>query len=95
MLNRLILKVTKFQLPPPKRFGTVVKNILGGHHAPDWTPIKNMQRVASFQDIRRKSFAMAYYIAPIFVTTSYRGTSSEKIVQCDISFMRLGYAVTS
>ena len=30
MLNRLILKVTKFQLPPPKRLGTVVKNILGG-----------------------------------------------------------------
>ena len=29
MLNRLILKVTKFQLPPPKRLGTVVKNILG------------------------------------------------------------------
>ena len=34
MLNRLILKVTKFQLPLPKRLGTVVKNILGGHHAP-------------------------------------------------------------
>ena len=34
MLNRLILKVTKFQLPPPKRLGTVAKNILGGHHAP-------------------------------------------------------------
>ena len=29
MLHRLILKVTKFQLPPPKRLGTVVKNILG------------------------------------------------------------------
>ena len=34
MLNRLILKVTKFQLPPPKRLGTVVKNILGDHYAP-------------------------------------------------------------
>ena len=34
MLHRLILKVTKFQLPPPKRLGTVVKNILGGYHAP-------------------------------------------------------------
>ena len=34
MLNRLILKVTKFQLPPPTRLGTVSKNILGGHHAP-------------------------------------------------------------
>ena len=33
MLNRLILKVTKFQLPPPKRLGTVVKNIFGGYHA--------------------------------------------------------------
>ena len=29
MLHRLILKVSKFQLPPPKHLGTVVKNILG------------------------------------------------------------------
>ena len=29
MLHRLILKVTKFQLPPPKHLSTVVKNILG------------------------------------------------------------------
>ena len=29
MLQRLILKITKFQLPPPKRLSTVVKNILG------------------------------------------------------------------
>ena len=29
MLHRLILKVAKFQLHPPKRLGTVVKNILG------------------------------------------------------------------
>ena len=29
MLNRLILKVTNFQLPPPTRLDTVVKNILG------------------------------------------------------------------
>ena len=28
MLHRLILKVTKFQLPPPERLSTVVKNIL-------------------------------------------------------------------
>ena len=37
MLNRLILKVTKFQLPPPKLLGTVVKNIFfggGGYHGP-------------------------------------------------------------
>ena len=26
MLRRLILKVTKFQLPPPRRLSTVVKN---------------------------------------------------------------------
>ena len=32
MLNRLMLKVTKFQLPPPTRLGTVVKNILKGYH---------------------------------------------------------------
>ena len=29
MFQRLTLKVTKFQLPPPKRLSTVVKNILG------------------------------------------------------------------
>ena len=29
MLHRLILKVENFQLPTPKRFNTVVKNILG------------------------------------------------------------------
>ena len=34
MRNRSILKVTKFQLHPPKRLGTVVKNILGGHQGP-------------------------------------------------------------
>ena len=32
MRNRLILKVTKFQLPPPTRLGTVVKNMLGRQH---------------------------------------------------------------
>ena len=30
MLHRLILKVTKLQLSPPKRLSTAVKNILGG-----------------------------------------------------------------
>ena len=34
MLDRLILKVTKFQFPSTKRLSTVVKNILGGHYAP-------------------------------------------------------------
>ena len=32
MSHRLILNVLKFQLPPAKRFDTLVKNILGGHH---------------------------------------------------------------
>ena len=32
MLLRLILKITKFQFPPPKRFSTVVRNIWGGGH---------------------------------------------------------------
>ena len=34
MLHRLILKVTKFQLPPPTRLGTVVEKILGGPSCP-------------------------------------------------------------
>ena len=34
MLNRLILKVTKFRLPPPNCLGTVSKNILGGPSCP-------------------------------------------------------------
>ena len=33
ILHRIILKVTKFQLPTSMRFSTVVKNILGAHHA--------------------------------------------------------------
>ena len=48
MLNRLILKVTKFQLPPPKRLGTVVKNILGGHHAPPPCQIGLMTKLHLF-----------------------------------------------
>ena len=35
MLHKLILKVQKFQVPPPKRSSTVVKNIFGGHNAVD------------------------------------------------------------
>ena len=34
MQHILILKVTKFQLPRVRRLGTMVKNILGDHHAP-------------------------------------------------------------
>ena len=40
MPHRLILKVTKFQLPPLKRLGTVVKNIFGGPSCPP-PPISN------------------------------------------------------
>ena len=43
MLNRLILKVTKFQLPPLKRLGTVVKNIFGG----PWPPMSNRVKHAN------------------------------------------------
>ena len=34
MFHKLTLKITKFQLPSPKRFSTVGKNILEDHHAP-------------------------------------------------------------
>ena len=43
MLNRLILKVIKFQLSPPKRLGTVVKNIL---EWPSWPPMSNRVNVS-------------------------------------------------
>ena len=46
MLNRLILKVTKFQLPPPKRLGTVVKNIFGGT---DFVLILLIQYIAHYR----------------------------------------------
>ena len=45
MLHRLILKVTKFQFPPPKRLGTVGRNMWGKHHAP---PMSNRVK-KSFQ----------------------------------------------
>ena len=45
MLNRLILKVTKFQLPPPKHLDTVPKNIWGGHNAP---PMSNRVNTGFF-----------------------------------------------
>ena len=48
MLHRLILKVTKFQLPAPKRLGTVVKNILGGHHGPP--PMSNRVKANAVLD---------------------------------------------
>ena len=42
--------------------------------------------------IRRKSFAMTCHITLLFVATSYRGKSSEKIVQCEISFTLLCFS---
>ena len=48
MLHRLIVKVTVFQLPPPKPLSTVVKNILGASIPPPpkqirlrWSETKN------------------------------------------------------
>ena len=43
MLHRLILEVTNFQRPPPKRLGTVVKNILGAIMPPMSNRVKLMQ----------------------------------------------------
>ena len=59
MLNRLLLKVTKFQLPPPKHLGTVVKNILGAIMPP---PMSNRvkaysQELCSYTVSNRQSFA--------------------------------------
>ena len=34
MLHILILQVTRSEFPPPKRLGTLAKNILGAHHGP-------------------------------------------------------------
>ena len=83
MLHRLILKVTKFQLPP-KRFSTVVKNILRGHHAPP--PCQNLANVmldmnynrASNSDlglsVRAHSFKNVFelFLVKIFVKISLR-----------------------
>ena len=62
MPHRLILKVTKFQLPPPKRLVTVVKNILGGHHGPP--PMSN--RVKSNE------------VVPVIMTTDVVTRSKEQ-----------------
>ena len=47
MLHRLIFKVTKFQLPTPNRFRTVVKNILGAYHAPTISDRVNWENLAT------------------------------------------------
>ena len=47
MLNRLILKVTKFQLPPPKRLGTVLKNVFGAIMPPP-TQMSNRVKTGFF-----------------------------------------------
>ena len=54
MLHRLILKVTKFQLPPPKRLGTMVENNLGGHDA---SPPPYVNRVKWIQHFSYKNLS--------------------------------------
>ena len=44
MLHRLIVKVTKFQLPPPKRLRTVIRNILGAIMPP---PMSNRDKAGT------------------------------------------------
>ena len=61
MLNRLILKVTNFQLPPPKRLGTVVKIILGGHHAPPPPMSNRVNGAYKFHEIRNDALVLLSY----------------------------------
>ena len=65
MLNRLILKITMFELPPPKRLGTVVKNILGGHHGPPPRQIGLMIIIARSPG-NRSLHQLRYHIATNF-----------------------------
>ena len=53
MPHRIMLKATNLQLPSPKRLRTVVKNILGGHHAP---PLPMSNRVKETISITEASF---------------------------------------
>ena len=68
MPHRLILKVTKFQLSPPKRLGTVVKNILGAHHGP--SPMSNrvnIVKVLKMLDIIENIIIMELTDIPVIV----------------------------
>ena len=49
MLHRLVLKVTKFQLPPLKRLSTVFKNSSGGYHGPPMSNRVNIVFCGTFE----------------------------------------------
>ena len=61
MLNRLILKVTKFYPPPPKHLGTVVKNILGAIMPPMSNRVKQFFPKI-FQLVIREKIKILYLI---------------------------------
>ena len=65
MLHRLILKVAKFQLLPPKRLDTMVKNTLGGHHAPP--PMSNRVKKNYSEDKKNGKYF------PLCHTNNYEG----------------------
>ena len=65
MLHKLILKVTKFQLCPPKGLGTVVNDIFGGHHAPP-PPMLNRVKEEECLDLMQTFW---YFQASYKVTT--------------------------
>ena len=67
MLNRLILKVTKFQLPP-KRLGTKVKNIWGAIMPSPPPPMSN--RVKHYNFIVPSLSTVCYLIHTIIQTAS-------------------------
>ena len=66
MRHRLILILTKFQLPSSKCLGTVVKNIFGGHHAPH---VKSQKLLKSsftwtlLQEASSKAYKFAFRIS--------------------------------
>ena len=73
MLNRSILKVIKFQLLPPKRLGTVVKNIFflgGGIKSPKSNGVKTIK----MQNFRKFAFLFQRYDVIKFVFS--RGNDS-------------------
>ena len=67
MLHKLILKVTKFQLCPPKGLGTVVSDIFGGHHAP---PMLNRVKEEEGLDLMQTFWYLQanYKVTPLIVT---------------------------
>ena len=78
MLHRLILKVTKFQLPTPKHFSTVVKNFFGGA---SWPPSCQIALTASI-----KAILLAF---GIFWRAGNHGKMSTKLSQTSFSGIKL------